>query len=373
MRKSQRTKVTTSIKRMISEGKYSMGNRLPTENELAAILDVSRGTIRSGLQELVAEGILEQRPGVGSFVSNVLTRYPAGASPAAGKTKALLLAPLRKGDSNFQLMEGIESVLFRHGIELTVYNIADSLEKVGQILERVKLDTCAGILFSPVILPNYYDINSRILDRLDQTGIKYVVVDSPVAENGVIRGNFVGSDGYTAEREIVRYLADAGHTRIGSIRVFSSVYTADQRFSGICDELRCRGFSLAPELHTVIEDVPIHEQGRQRAREMIALPDPPTAIICSHDAIAMNVIDELGKLGKKVPDDVSIFGFNDDAFSAMFDLSTIRQPFREIGTRAAEILLENKTHGRYQIFLPCRLIERKTVAKKNTTQKKGVQ
>ena len=372
MQKSQRIKVISSIRQMISEGKYTAGNRLPTEHELATFLNVSRGTVRSGLRELVAEGILEQRPGVGSFVSSVLTREMAGNSLSAGKTKVLFLVSMRKGEFNYQLLEGIESVLFRHGLELTIYNIADSLEKVGQILKRVRLDTCAGILFSPVILPNYYDINSRILDHLDQSGIKYVVVDSPIAENGVIRGNFVGSDGYTAEREIVRYLAEAGHTRIGSIRVFASVYTADQRFSGICDELRRWGFSLAPELHTVIEDVPLHEQGRQRIREMISLPDPPTAVICSHDFIAINVIDELGKLGKQVPADVSIFGFDDEPFSATFNLSTVRQPFREIGIRAAEILLENKNCGRYQEFLPCRLIERKTVANQNTTHKKGV-
>lgn len=373
MQKSQRTKVISSIRQMISEGKYTAGNRLPTEHELAEVLNVSRGTVRSGLRELVAEGVLEQRPGVGSFVSSLLARRPAGTEHAADKTKVLFLVSMRKGEFNSQLLEGMESVLFRHSLELAIYNIADSLEKVGQILKRVNLDTCAGILFSPVILPNYYDINSRILDCLDQTGIKYVVVDSPVAENGVIRGNFVGSDGYTAEREIVRYLTEAGHRRIGSIRVFNSVYTADQRFSGICDELRRQGLSLAPELHTVIEDVPLHEQGRQRVREMIALPDPPTAIICSHDVIAMNVIDELDKLSRKVPDDISIIGFDDETFSATFNLSTVRQPFREIGARAAEILLENKKQGRYQEFLPCRLIERKTVANKNTTIKKGEQ
>ena len=373
MQKTQRTKVISGIRRMISEGKYTAGNRLPTEHELAEELNVSRGTVRSGLRELVAEGILEQRPGVGSFVSNGVTSDRSGKVPTAEKTKVLFLVSMRKGEFNFQLLEGMESVLFRHGLELAVYNIADSQEKVRQVLERIEPDSCAGILFSPVILPNYYGINSRILDGLDQTGIKYVVVDSPVAENGVIRGNFVGSDGYTAEREIVRYLVESGHRRIGSIRVFSSVYTADQRFSGICDELRRQGLSLAPELHTVIEDVPLHEQGRQRVREMISLPDPPTAIICSHDFIAMNVIDELAKLGRKVPDDVSIIGFDDETFSATFDLTTVRQPFREIGTRAAEILLENKTCGRYQEFLPCRLIERKTVAEKNTTHKKGVQ
>ena len=371
MQKTQRTKVISGIRRMISEGKYTAGNRLPTEHELAEELNVSRGTVRSGLRELVAEGILEQRPGVGSFVSNGVTSDRSGKVPAAEKTKVLFLVSMRKGEFNFQLLEGMESVLFRHGLELAVYNIADSQEKVRQVLERIEPDSCAGILFSPVILPNYYDINSRILDGLDQTGIKYVVVDSPVAENGVIRGNFVGSDGYTAEREIVRYLVESGHRRIGSIRVFSSVYTADQRFSGICDELRRKGLPLIPELHTVIENVPLHEQGRQRIHELLALPDPPTAIICSHDFLALNVMDELGKLGRTVPDDLSIIGFDDEIFAATFHLTTVRQPFREIGVRAAEILLEEKNHGRHQEFLPCRLIERKTVAKINGNQRKG--
>ena len=72
---------------MISEGKYTAGNRLPTEHELAEVLNVSRGTVRSGLRELVAEGVLEQRTGVGSIVSSLLARSPAGTEHAADKTK----------------------------------------------------------------------------------------------------------------------------------------------------------------------------------------------------------------------------------------------------------------------------------------------
>ncbi|MPN05979.1 HTH-type transcriptional repressor CytR [bioreactor metagenome] len=181
-----------------------------------------------------------------------------------------------------------------------------------------------------------------------------MVVDTPIARDGVIRGDFVGNDGYSAMREMVRGLVACGHRRIGSIRVFAGVYSSDQRFRGVVDQLSADGLPLVPELHRVIENVPLHQQGRSRIRELMELPERPTAVICTHDAIALNVFDELRKMGRGISEDVWLSGFDDQFFAEALHFSSVRQPLRQIGRRAVEILLE-KQPVRRQEFLPCEL------------------
>ena len=158
-------------------------------------------------------------------------------------------------------------------------------------------------------------------------------------------------------RNVVRQLVQAGHRRIGSIRVFDGVFSSDQRLAGILDQLRLDGLPAEPEYHLTIRDVPLEEQGRERLRQLMKLPEPPTAIICIHDAIAANAIDELRKLGKLVPRDVSVFGFDDSFMARTLLLSSVRQPFTEVGKRAVRLLYEKRFGGdsvRHQESLPDR-------------------
>ena len=97
----------------------------------------------------------------------------------------------------------------------------------------------------------------------------------------------------------------------------------------------------------------------------MALPRVPSAIICIHDAIAANVFDELRKMGKRVPRDVSVFGFDDSFLARTVQLSSVRPPFTEIGKRAVKLLYDKRFGGEsgcHQEFLPCRIISRKSVA-----------
>ena len=190
--------------------------------------------------------------------------------------------------------------------------------------------------------------------------LRCVVIDTPVTRADLIRGDFVGQDDYGAMRELVKRLIRRGYRRFASIRVFASVYSASRRLQGLVDELNARQLPVSPELHRVIDDVPLPEQGRKQLREILALPEPPDAVLCSYDIIAMNVLDELKKLGRRVPEDIAVAGFGDtDYYSPLFELTSVRQPMAEIGTRAVEFLLENRPAVR-QEFLACEVILRQS-------------
>ncbi len=366
-----RRRVVDGIARMIACGEYAGGQRLPSEQLLAERFSVSRGTLRSGLEELIERGLVERRHGFGCYVCAAAGR-PVGTDGASdaedGRARTIcFMVPLEETHSLFhEILAGVEAVAAEAGFELIFVNLSRHrpvLQSIAQFLRRLP----DGVVFSPLMVEDYYEANSRFIDVFEERKLNYVVVDSPVANSGIIRGNFVGADGYGATREIVHALAAAGHRKIGSIRVFPGVYTSDQRFNGLVDQLRAEGLVFDPARHLTIEQCDIHEQGRPMARALMKLADPPTAIVCSHDTLAINTIDELRKLGFRVPEDVSVFGFDDDNFAAMANLATVRQPFRRIGERAARMLIETSSGSvsgpRRQEFLPCELVIRASVGK----------
>lgn len=360
MQESPRQRVIRSIQTRIGNGSYASMMRLPSEANLAEELDVSRGTVRNALTELVESGILALKPNIGYFVPETL--------PVSFRKERhmVFILPEETQKPGNHYLEGLEKTASENGIDLKVVILRDDLDRLDAVVEQLRSPGYVGAILLPRQCPDFYEYNIRIIDKFSFAGINHVVIDSPVCCGGIIRGNFVGSDGYNASREIVDSLADAGHRKIGTIRIFSGVYTADARIRGIEDQLRYRGIPLVPEYHTEVEhDRLLRGQGRQRIRELMALPEPPTAIICSHDELAFNVIDELRRMKLRIPEDVSIFGFDDMEIAALIDLSTVAQPFREIGRRAAEILIENCGDARVplrQEFLPCRLIPRGSVA-----------
>lgn len=359
MGNSPRQEVIQTLAREISAGMLPVGQRLPTEQQLLRRFRVSRGTVRSALRELAESGVVEHRPGIGCFVGNV------SVSKFSGRT-VMFLQHAEAALFGTQIAVGIETKAVEYGCSLSCHWLRD-LPTTEQLSSLLKTERPLGVIYAPQSRPieDYYRNGNQLLDFLEACNVPYVVVDSPIVCNGIIRGNFVGSDGYSATRQIAARLFELGHRRIGSIRTFPGVYSADHRFRGVIDQLTADRQVVRPEWHRAIDDVPLAEQGRRQIREMMALPEPPGAVICCHDEIALNVIDELGKLGRRVPEDVSISGFDDNYFSTPLGISTVRQPFSNVGSRAVEILVELNRSGsrtKRQEFIPCEVIFRKSVA-----------
>ncbi len=357
---SPRQEVVLALRREISAGAIRAGQRLPTEQQLLRRFQVSRGTVRSALRELVESGVIEHRPGVGCFAGGIPVSESTGRA-------VMFLQHTQSAGFGTRIALGIEEKAVECGCTLNSHWL-DGLSEPDRLEALVKREQPLGIIYAPQCEPgpDHYRRSSRLLDFFDSCNVPYVVVDTPIATDGVIRGNFVGSDGYSATRQVVRKLEECGHRRIGSIRTFLGIYSSDQRWRGVIDQLTADHRDVRPEFHRVIDDVPLAGQGRRQIREMMALADPPTAVVCGHDAMALNVIDELGRIGKRVPEDVSVSGFDDEYFTTPLEISTVRQPFREIGSRAVEILMEIGGAGcrekRRQEFIPCEVVFRKSIA-----------
>ncbi|XJZ27965.1 LacI family DNA-binding transcriptional regulator [Bacillota bacterium Lsc_1132] len=173
----------------------------------------------------------------------------------------------------------------------------------------------------------------------------------------------VSIDNISGARKATEYLIDLGHTRIGCITGPLNVVLGRDRLKGFYQAMAQRSIEVEPVL--IQEGDFTFESGFNLMMKFLALGELPTAIFAANDEMAMGAIKAIKTKGMKVPEDISIIGFDDVKFSAIFEpgITTIAQPAFEIGTNAMELLLKliNKEElQRDQIILDDQLIIRES-------------
>lgn len=151
----------------------------------------------------------------------------------------------------------------------------------------------------------------------------------------------IGFDNYAAMTRMCGYLMDLGHRRFAMIAgITRDNDRASQRLAGAHNALATRGLTLAPEF--VIERPYSIADGRTAMRALLSRPQPPTAVLCGNDVLAFGALFECQAAGIKVPQAVSIAGFDDFELSSHVvpSLTTMRVPAVEMGRQAADFLAE---------------------------------
>lgn len=171
-------------------------------------------------------------------------------------------------------------------------------------------------------------------------------------------------DDYTGARLLTAHLLELGHRRIGIITGPDSL-AVTARFRGHCDALAEFGLPALPEL--CVPGTYRPESGYEGTAQLMKLDPPPTAIFAFNDRMAFGAIQWLRKHGYRVPEDLSVAGFDDIASAAQFDppLTTVRQTPSMIGHRAVELLCEQIDGGGSvprEVVLPVELICRQSTA-----------
>jgi LacI family repressor for deo operon, udp, cdd, tsx, nupC, and nupG len=173
---------------------------------------------------------------------------------------------------------------------------------------------------------------------------------------------YVGIDNYRAAGDAVRHLLAQGHRRIGLINSDVAYLYARQRQQGYLDALRDAGITPDERWRMNLNSLD-YEAGASAAAMLMAQRDAPSAIFAVSDTLAIGVIHGLRSVGKRVPDDVAVIGFDDISLAAQIDppLTTIAQPMRELGETAARLLLQrlaNPLANVPGVLLPHRLVIR---------------
>jgi len=138
---------------------------------------------------------------------------------------------------------------------------------------------------------------------------------------------------------VMNHLIALGHRRIGFITGELRVISAVHRFQGYKDALKQAGIDFEPEL--VREGNWMHPMGYEHGKHLLQLANPPTAICCANDLTAFGVYQAIREAGLQIGKDISVTGFDDIDMAGTVSppLTTVRQPVREMGRMAAEMLI----------------------------------
>jgi len=157
----------------------------------------------------------------------------------------------------------------------------------------------------------------------------------------------VVSDGRRGAREVAAYVLDQGHTRLAIIGGPQVLWTAEQRLAGYREAVAAAG--LDPDAVPVLVGDYRQQSGAELAQRALTGPRErrPTALLCANDLMAIGALEHCKAAGVRVPEELSIVGFDDVPIAALLTpaLTTVRQPARDMGYRAASLLFELLADG----------------------------
>ncbi|ESQ88621.1 transcriptional regulator [Asticcacaulis sp. AC460] len=235
---------------------------------------------------------------------------------------------------------------------------APDLERaIGGLLATIRLD---GVILTPPLCDM-----AVVLQTIEAAGVPYVRV-APFLYPG--RSAAVRMDDAKAAFDMTRHLLDLGHRDIGFILGHPEHGASHLRYEGYVKAMRDAG--MEPRAEWVKQGYFSFESGIDAARSLFAGAERPTAVFASNDSMAFGMIAHCHQTGIRVPDDVSVVGFDDTPGALLVwpHLTTIRQPIEDLAHQAADMLLarangEDAGHPGDTRLLPFELIPRQSAQK----------
>jgi LacI family transcriptional regulator len=350
MKKDERQSAIVQL--VVNEGN---GHLLSTR-DLAERLDVSEMTVRRDLQELADNGLVRRQHG-----GVTLPRHHAANRTQPAQIGVLLMSAKGKYANPFynDVLESAERRLADEGYQVAFMTTAVELHTAGQARDILEQHPIQGLLL----------LGSTMIES-----VRYLcehvrhVVASPFSIG--MAHDSVRFDGETGMHLMVDHLVRLGHQRIG--------------FIGASGPLDARevGYHAGIEANKLVDDPALcvrveyglagwtPEMGKSGAEKLMNLANPPTAIMCASDGIAMGAIQWLHQQGYNIPRDVAVTGF-DNLGTAEFTappLTTVHVHKKLLGQLAAERLIqriEDHSSVPLQIITPVELIVRASCGSQN--------
>ena len=287
------------------------------------------------------------------FVANRQARSLAG-----GKSNVIgVLVPDLGTGYIGEIIRGIDAELGVSGHDLMLYTTHQAAAKEANYVANLAQDMVDGLL---LVLPRNPADYTGILTRRKYP---FVLIDHQGTGKDCAA---VGATNWQGAYTATEYLIKMGHQRIGFITGSLDLGAASDRLEGYKTALRTNHIPIDPDL--IFEGTFHQPDGYTGACRFLDLKNPPTLIFASNDVMAMAAMDAVRERGLRVPEDVSILGFDDIPQASLVRpaLSTVRQPLEQMGRVATQMLLEilkNPDGKLDRIELPTELILRDSTAK----------
>lgn len=315
----------------IESGIYPSNSKLPSEKEISDIYNVSRITSKRALNELEKEGYIKRKQGLGSFVKK------KNISELKGKS-ILFLMPFPDATSFGDYNSGMLKTLDRYGAHL---QIRDAVNLDASFIKEIK-NNFEGVIYYPRTNEEALEFTSNILFH----DVPCVLLDKEFAG---LPFSSVTSDNQDGTFQSVSHLIEEGAKNLKFITT-----TKIEHLSSVME--RFLGFVQAKQVHNLPyhyhKDVIVVEEDMDLKPILDDLKKDCDGIVCENDILAIRLINTMNQNQIKIP----ITGFDNIQASSMVipSLTTIQQDFEEIGSVAAQILIE-------KILNPKTPIERKKI------------
>ena len=362
---------------------YHAGDALPTERALAADLGVHRRSVRLAVEQLIRDGLVSRRPNcrpmVGPPFQTEEPPFQEVAADTANPPKptsqisasnliALIMwhggGPLEHARTSQQrIFWGMNQSLMKLGYHAVFLDLGgqigleeENAAREAEHLRYIRDQNFGGALFYPYA----YRHNHELVREVSRH-VPLVLLDRKIDGVDV---DFVGVENRKAMFEVTEHLIAQGHRRIAHITRSEPIHSVQDRVQGYLDAMHGAGASERIEM--ILTLPPYHDARHWTVLDAVfRLPKEqrPTAAACLTDYTAVGLAGRLEYLGLSVPEDVALTGFDDIVPTLPNDLglTTVAQPYEEIGIRAVELLMrriKDREAPPASVELPVRLIVR---------------
>ena len=328
-------------------------------SDIAALVGCSVATVSNAINGTgrmsgaMREGILAKCAEL-NFVPNSAGRsLRLQRTDAVGVIYAPSFAELFGNVFYARIMEGLAETFGEAGMDIILGNRLDA-DGLPTFVRQGKVDAL-------VVLAGVFDAKSY--EGFRNCPVPLCIVDG---HSDSLKADSLTSDGFGGARLAAEHLYAQGHRRILMTAYRDKLYNIEQRISGFFSGLRASGMEI-DETDALIQV----DTDAEAAEEIIALletPHPPTAVFAVNDTMAIHLIEALAESGKKVPEDISIIGFDDDPVAADCQppLTTVRLGKKDFGAISARLVLDRLAEPDKPIthqILPTELVTRESVAR----------
>lgn len=332
------------------------GPRSAGVKDVAAAAGVSLGTVSNVLNRpdrvsaRTRERVEKAMADLG-FVRNESARLLR-----AGRSNTLAYVMLDATNPFFtDVAQGIEGAAEQHDLSLFLCNSDNSAARERTYLTRLQEQRVQGVLITPV------DPDEPLLDEVVRHGTPVVIVDRV---RDVASHCSVAVDDVLGGRIAAEHLIDLGHRRVAFVGGPERIGQVRDRRSGARAAFEAAGLPGTDFVEVATEALTVAE-GRNAGERIAGMPAAarPTAAFCANDLLALGLLQKCVGLGLRVPDDLAIVGYDDIEFAAAaaVPLTSVRQPRRQLGRRATELLLDEATnpeHRHEQVLFTPELVAR---------------
>jgi LacI family transcriptional regulator len=230
-----------------------------------------------------------------------------------------------------ELSSVIEDVASRYGYNIILCNTLENLKKESEFLDVLWRRRVDGLIIAPV------DAHDSNVEDFLERDIPVVLVDRylPGVEASTVlidnvQGAFLATD----------YLIRLGHRRIGLLKLHENITTGQDRLAGYLKALQMHDLPVDEQL--IVNGSYTKEGGQQAALELLTRAEPPSAIFANSGTAALGAMLAFRERGIQIPHDVSFIRFDDEPWAQFTNppLTVIAQPIQQIGTEAAQLLIQ---------------------------------